>query len=71
MKWLGTISFLLAAVLLSSNIEISRYGFFVFLFGHVLLSYYFWFKVKDHALFVQNAFFILVDFWGIYRWFIV
>jgi len=30
MKWIGTLSFLLAAVLLSSNIEISRYGFFVF-----------------------------------------
>jgi UDP-N-acetyl-D-mannosaminuronic acid transferase (WecB/TagA/CpsF family) len=71
MKWLGTISFLTAAVLLSSNIEISRYGFFVFLFGHIILSYYFFYKDRDYAMFVQNAFFILVDFWGIYRWFIV
>ena len=70
-KWLGTISFLLAATLLSSNIEISRYGFFLFLFGHVILSYYFWYRVKDYPMFVQNSFFIVVDAWGIYRWFVV
>ena len=68
-KWFGTVMFLSAALLLSSNIEISRYGFFLFLAGHVVLSYLFW-KEDDKPLFVQNFFFIFVDAWGIYRWFI-
>ena len=70
-KWLGTLSFLSAALLLSSNIELSKYGFLVFLFGHVLLSYYFWFKNKDYPLFTQNFFFIGIDVFGIYRWFFI
>jgi hypothetical protein len=69
MKWFGTVCFLSAAVLLSSNIEISRYGFFLFLTGHIVLSYLFW-KNSDKPMFVQNFFFIFVDAWGIYRWFI-
>jgi len=70
-KWIGTVSFLLAALLLSSNIEESRYGFLVFLYGHIVLSFYFWFKNKDLPMFTQNFFFIGVDLWGIYRWFLV
>jgi hypothetical protein len=69
LKWFGTISFLLAATLLSSNIEISRYGFFIFLSGHLALSYLFLIQ-KDKPMFIQNFFFIFVDAWGIYRWFI-
>ena len=65
------IAIILAAILLSSNIEISRYGFLLFLFGHIVLSYYFWFRNKDLPLFTQNFFFIGVDAWGIYRWFLV
>ena len=69
MKWIGTICFLSAAVLLSANIEISKYGFILFLFGHVVLSYYFAFKYRDLPMFVQNFFFIFVDAFGVYRWF--
>jgi len=68
-KWLGTVSFLAAALLLSSNIEISRYGFLIFLFGHIVLTVLFW-RLKDKPMFVQNFFFLFVDAWGIYRWFI-
>lgn len=70
LKWIGTGLFLLAAILLSSNIEISRYGFFLFLFGHIVLSILFW-KVNDKPMFVQNFFFLFVDAWGIYRWFFI
>jgi len=69
LKWFGTVCFLLAASLLSSNIEISRWGFFIFLAGHLALSYLFW-KNSDKPMFVQNFFFIFIDAWGIYRWFI-
>jgi hypothetical protein len=69
LKWFGTACFLTAALLLSSNIEISRYGFFIFLSGHIALSYLF-IKHKDVPMFIQNFFFIFIDLWGIYRWFI-
>jgi len=68
-KWFGTAMFLIAAILLSSNIGISPFGFFLFLTGHIVLSYVF-LKENDKPLFVQNFFFIFVDAWGIYRWFI-
>jgi hypothetical protein len=70
-KWIGTISFLTAALLLSANISVSPYGFIVFLFGHITLSYYFWFKIKDLPMFTQNFFFIGVDVFGISRWFFI
>lgn len=70
MKWLATALFLSAGTLLSLNIEISRFGFLLFLTGHVLLTYYF-VKFKDYAMVTQNAFFIIIDMIGIYRWFLV
>ena len=70
MKWIATILFLTAGTLLSLNIEISRIGFLFFLTGHVLLTYYF-LKLKDYAMITQNAFFLIIDAIGIYRWFFV
>ena len=70
MKWLATALFLSAGTLLSLNIEISRFGFLLFLSGHILLTWYF-FRYKDWAMITQNAFFILIDLLGIYRWFLV
>ena len=70
MKWLATALFLSAGTLLSLNIEISRFGFLLFLSGHLILTWYF-LKEKDWAMITQNAFFILIDALGIYRWFLV
>lgn len=70
MKWLATALFLSAGTLLSLNIEISRFGFLLFFTGHALLTWYF-LREKDWAMITQNAFFILIDILGIYRWFIV
>ena len=69
LKWLGTGLFITAAVLLSSNVSISPYGFFLFLAGHSLLAYLF-FKDNDKPMFTQNFVFLFVDVFGIYRWFI-
>jgi len=68
LKWFGTVCFLSAATLLSSNIEVSRWGFFIFLAGHISLTWLFW-RLKDNPMMVQNGFFIFIDLWGIYRWF--
>jgi hypothetical protein len=68
LKWFGTICFLSSAILLSSNTEISRYGFIIFFIGHLTLAILF-FKLKDHPMFFQNFMFLFIDAWGIYRWF--
>lgn len=68
-KWVGTILFFVAALLLSSNFEYSRYGFIVFAIAHVLLSLLF-FKLKDKPMFIQNFVFLFVDLYGIYNYFI-
>ena len=69
LKWLGTILFFIAALLLSSNFEYSRYGFIVFAIGHIVLSTIF-FIVKDKPMFIQNFVFLFVDAYGIYNYFI-
>lgn len=67
-KWLSTFLFLSAGTLLSLNIEISRFGFPLFLTGHIILTYFF-LKKKDWPMLTQNGFFLLIDCIGIYRWF--
>ena len=69
-KWIATASFLVSAILLSSNIEESRYGFIIFLFGHALLTHYFWFKERDYPMFTNNMMFLFVDIYGINQWFL-
>jgi hypothetical protein len=68
-KWIGTILFFIAALLLSTNFEYSRWGFVVFATAHILLSLLF-FKLKDKPMFIQNFVFLFVDLYGIYNYFI-
>ena len=68
-KWLMTILFLISALLLSSNIEISKYGYLLFSAGHTIGCFVFY-KYKDHAMFWHNIIFLVIDVWGIYRWFL-
>jgi len=68
-KWIGTALFLFAGVILSSNIDISRWGFFLFLTAHLIYITVFW-KVRDYPMLVNNAMFACIDMWGIYRWWI-
>ena len=68
-KWIATVSFLIAAALLSSNIDESRIGFVIFLYGHTLLAFHFWFKERDYPMFTNNVMFLGVDMYGIWRWF--
>ena len=68
LKWVMTISFFSAAILLTSNISISKYGFLLFLLGHALGALVFN-VTKDKPMFYHNAVFIFIDLIGIYRWF--
>jgi len=68
LKWIGTILFFTAGILLSSNIEISRWGYILFFIGHIIFIYVFW---KDRPMLTQNIMFTTIDLWGIYRWWLV
>jgi len=69
LKWVMTTLFTLGALLLSSNVSFGKLGFFAFLTAHSIAIYVF-FIAKDKPLFYHNLSFILIDLWGIYRWFI-
>ena len=68
LKWVMTSLFTIGALLLSSNVSFGPIGFFLFLIAHLLAVYVFH-LTKDNPLFYHNLSFILIDFWGIYRWF--
>ena len=70
MKWIATTLFIFSGLLLSLNLDISKFGFLTFFIGHIILMCYF-LKFKDWAMIVQNGFFIIIDLIGIYRWFVL
>ena len=67
-KWVMSITFLLSALILSSNVSFSKLGFLTFALGHVLGLAVFY-RCKDTAMVWHNAIFLCIDSWGIYRWF--
>ena len=69
-KWIASILFLSAAILLSSNNEISKYGIIMFLVGHIMLTWVFY-KFKDKPMIFQNGVFIAIDIYGVYNWWLV
>jgi len=66
-KWVMSAMFLLAALVLSSNTSISKYGYVIFGIGHLFGTYVF-IRTKDFALLWQNIIFLGVDAFGVYRW---
>ena len=67
-KWVMGTTFLTAALILSSNVSWSKYGYLLFALGHIMGVVIFY-KDRDHAMLWHNAVFLSIDAWGIYRWF--
>ncbi len=65
--WIGTITGIMGGLLLALNLEYSHFGFFIF-----FISASSWtiqgYKNNDRSLMILNAFFMLIDLLGIYRW---
>ena len=68
-KWVMGTTFLIAALILSSNVSWSKYGYLLFALGHVMGTIIF-FRDRDHAMFWHNLAFLAIDAWGVYRWFV-
>lgn len=67
-KWTMGTTFLIAALIISSNLSWSKYGYILFALGHVMGTVIF-VRDKDHAMIWHNVAFLSIDAWGIYRWF--
>lgn len=70
LKWLSTLFLVVGAILVSLNFSESKWGFITFMIGHSILMYCF-IKERDYPLLVQNVFFLVIDFIGIYYWLVV
>jgi len=68
-KWISTIAFFIAAIMLSSNVEISKWGFVIFAGGHLIYTVLFT-KLKDWPMVAHGVGFLLIDLYGIWRWFV-
>ena len=66
---MATAMFVCAGILISLNLPESKYAFPMFAIGHVVILYAF-IKEKDTPMITQNAFFLCIDFLGIYKWLI-
>ncbi len=69
-RWTGTLLAIVAALMVASNSDISKYGYPIF-----MVSSFFWsyvaIQLKDQALLLLQIVFICVDAFGIYNWFVV
>lgn len=67
LKWFATFMFVLAGVLISLNMEQSKWAFPLFAVGHMTVLFVF-LRLKDKPMIFQNSFFLAIDFLGIYQW---
>lgn len=65
LKWIMSLTFLTAALFLSSNFALSKVGYILFGLGHIQGLYVF---RRDPAMLWHNIIFGVIDIWGIYRW---
>ncbi len=67
-RWSGTFFGIAAAILLAANIEASKYGFPLFLIASILWGIVAY-SIKDYALLLLQVVFIVINTYGIYKWF--
>lgn len=69
-KWIGTLAGIAGAILVALNMEVSGYGFLLFLASSLL-----WCAAgvahRDDSLILLQATFIIINIIGIYRWLVV
>lgn len=70
MKKHGTIFAIAGAILLSLNIEISKYGYVLFLSSSVLWSIVSY-KENENELFYMQMFFNIINTIGIIKWIVI
>lgn len=64
---IGTYSGPLGAVVLAANLPISKYGYLLFTISAFIMAWH-GFRNGDDAVFHQNALFLVINLFGVYRW---
>ena len=69
-KWTGTLAGIAGAILVALNLDVSGYGFLLFLASSLL-----WCAAgiaqRDDSLILLQATFVVINIIGIYRWLVV
>ena len=68
-RWIATFSGIAGALLIASNIGISKYSFLFFLVSGLLWSIAAY-SIKDYALLLLQDVFVTIDTYGVFRWLI-
>ncbi len=66
-EWIGVITGLLGAFIISSNIGYVGWGYLIFLISSLAMMYFAW-KLDRWPLFAMNTIFLAINAWGIWRW---
>ncbi|MFV2056437.1 MAG: hypothetical protein ACC707_08205 [Thiohalomonadales bacterium] len=67
LKWIGTITGIAGASLLAANVDISGYGFILFVVSAISWIIAGW-TMKEMSLVFLNIAFLIINGFGIYRW---
>jgi nicotinamide riboside transporter PnuC len=66
-RWIATFSGIAGALLIASNVGVSKYSFLFFLVSGLL-----WgvaaYSIKDYALLLLQTVFVTIDTYGVFRW---
>ena len=68
-QWAGTITGVVGAGMIASNIGVVGWGYILFAISAVCYMYFSW-QLKYFPLFAMNAVFMAINLWGIWRWLI-
>lgn len=68
-EWIGTITGLTGAAIISSNIGYVGWGYVIFWLSSLCFMY-FSYKLERWPLFIMNTTFLVINTWGIWRWLI-
>ena len=69
LEWFGTLTGIMGALIISSNIGYIGQAYIIFGFSAVCYLVFAW-TFKRWPLFIMNCVFMVINFWGIWRWLI-
>ena len=69
-EWFSTVTGLAGAIIVSSNIGITGWGYIIFIASAISLAWVSWY-LKRWGIFTMSVGYTLINAWGIWRWLIL
>ena len=69
LEWFGMLTGIGGAAIISSNIGYVGQGYIIFGFSAACYLVFAW-KFRRWPLFIMNSVFMVINFWGVWRWLI-